>query len=85
MLICLCLSRRIKEDESERTFELNNDVAVAHALEAAPVDDSIVYTMTTILHESINEKNEKNHELVTSRNTTQPIQCSPFYLYPNAL
>jgi hypothetical protein len=69
MLICLCLSRRIKEDESERTFELNNDVAVAHALEAAPVDDSIVYsTMTTHLKESM--KNKKSYEPVITINVS---------------
>lgn len=41
-MMYLCLSRRIKEDEREGSSELDNDGAAAHALEAAPVDDSIV-------------------------------------------
>lgn len=42
LMMYLCLSRRIKEDEREGSSELDNDGAAAHALEAAPVDDSIV-------------------------------------------
>ena len=32
--------------------ESDNGFTAAHALEAAPVDDSIVYNMTITLHES---------------------------------
>lgn len=68
----------MKEDESEGSFELDNDGAAAHALEAAPVDDSIVYTtMTTLLHESM--KKIKRIMIVIKK--CNPIQYSPIFVY----
>jgi hypothetical protein len=76
----LCLPRRIREGESEGTSELDNDVAAAHALEAAPVDDSIVYTTYDYTFTRVNEKEKRTMNLVHQEIQLDPFKYSPMFL-----